>query len=245
MGGDRRRPPWTRGASSTSAGTPTKAVPRIRAPRAEPPADAVPPLVQYHHPGRGCAAVIGGFVYRGARLPQARGRYFYGDTCSGAVWSIRADSRFPKPRREPIGVGQLSSFGEDARGELYLVGRGSGSIFRAHGHADDRARLDLAAAARDPRAAADPVPSPRARLRGDGRRSCRARRRQGTLGGRRRRPGARCRHGRRRSTVACSGSPPTQPRPRRMLDACSAGRTHEVVSGLCLRTADWEELGRA
>lgn len=98
--------------------------------RAEPPADAVPPLVQYHHPGRGCAAVIGGFVYRGARLPQARGRYFYGDTCSGAVWSIRADSRFPKPRREPIGVGQLSSFGEDARGELYLVGRGSRSIFR-------------------------------------------------------------------------------------------------------------------
>ena len=99
-------------------------------PRGTPPPDAVPPLVQYHHPRTGCAAVIGGLVYRGASLPEARGRYFYGDTCSGAIWSIRADSRFPKPRREPIRVGQLSSFGEDARGELYLVGRGSGAIFR-------------------------------------------------------------------------------------------------------------------
>ena len=98
--------------------------------RAAPPPSAVSPLVEYHHPRTGCAAVIGGFVYRGRSLPQARGRYFYGDTCSGAIWSIRAGSRFPKPRREPIGVGQLSSFGEDARGELYLVGRGSGSIFR-------------------------------------------------------------------------------------------------------------------
>ena len=95
-----------------------------------PPPDAVPPLVQYHHPRTGCAAVIGGLVYRGASLPEARGRYFYGDTCSGGIWSIRADSRFPKPRREPIRVGQLASFGEDARGELYLVGRGSGAIFR-------------------------------------------------------------------------------------------------------------------
>ncbi len=88
-----------------------------------------PPYVRYRH-GSGCAAVIGGFVYRGRALPTQRGRYFYGDTCSGAVWSVRTHVTSPRPRREPIGVGQLASFGEDGRGELYLVARGSGTLFR-------------------------------------------------------------------------------------------------------------------
>ena len=74
--------------------------------------------------------MIGGFVYRGRKVPAASGRYFYGDTCSGAVWSIRAGSRFPVPRREPFTIAQLSSFGEDGAGELYLVARGAGAIFR-------------------------------------------------------------------------------------------------------------------
>jgi glucose/arabinose dehydrogenase len=88
-----------------------------------------PAYVRYRH-GSGCAAVIGGFVYRGRTLPTQRGRYFYGDTCSGAVWSVRARVTTPRPRREPIGVGQLVSFGEDASGQLYLVSRGSGTLFR-------------------------------------------------------------------------------------------------------------------
>jgi glucose/arabinose dehydrogenase len=92
------------------------------------PADVEPPLVRYAHPSRGCAAVIGGYVYRGSEIPAARGRYFFGDTCSGRVWSIRASSTAPKPRQEPFTVAQLSSFGEDAAGELYLVSRGDGAV---------------------------------------------------------------------------------------------------------------------
>jgi glucose/arabinose dehydrogenase len=67
-------------------------------------------------------AVAGGFVYRGSAVPAARGRYFYGDNCSGAVWSLRVvGGRARSIRREPITLDGLSSFGEDGRGELYAV----------------------------------------------------------------------------------------------------------------------------
>ncbi len=38
-------------------------------------------------PTQGCS-VTGGYVYRGGDVPAARGRYFYGDYCSGTVWSL-------------------------------------------------------------------------------------------------------------------------------------------------------------
>jgi glucose/arabinose dehydrogenase len=70
-------------------------------------------------------AVAGGFVYRGTAAPAARGRYFYGDNCSGAVWSLRVvGGRARSIRREPLTLDGLSSFGEDGRGELYAVGLG-------------------------------------------------------------------------------------------------------------------------
>ena len=37
----------------------------------------------------GCS-ITGGYVYRGAAVPAAQGRYFYGDYCSGTVWSFPA-----------------------------------------------------------------------------------------------------------------------------------------------------------
>jgi glucose/arabinose dehydrogenase len=76
--------------------------------------------------GDGCS-ITGGFVSRGS-VAAARGRYFYGDYCSGTVWSIKRGSR-PLVRREPFRVENLTSFGEDARGELYLVSH-RGTIYR-------------------------------------------------------------------------------------------------------------------
>ena len=38
----------------------------------------------------GCA-VVGGFVYRGSRLPELYGAYVYGDYCSGKLWALRWD----------------------------------------------------------------------------------------------------------------------------------------------------------
>ena len=67
-------------------------------------------------------AVVGGFVYRGRAVPAARGRYFYGDNCSGTMWSLRVvGGRARSVRRESFRLAGLSSFGEDGRGELYAV----------------------------------------------------------------------------------------------------------------------------
>jgi glucose/arabinose dehydrogenase len=77
----------------------------------------------------GCS-VTGGFVYRGAAVSAARGRYFFGDYCSGRVWSLKvAGGRATGVRLEEARVDELSSFGEDATGELYLTSLG-GSVYR-------------------------------------------------------------------------------------------------------------------
>jgi glucose/arabinose dehydrogenase len=82
------------------------------------------------YPLGGHCAVVGGFVYRGSAVPAARGRYFYGDNCSGAVWSLRVvGGRARSVRREPFRLDGLSSFGEDSRGELYAVTLG-GRLYR-------------------------------------------------------------------------------------------------------------------
>jgi hypothetical protein len=99
--------------------------------RLDPPSPYVPPVAEYSH-DLGCS-VTGGYVYRGSAVASAQGRYFYGDYCSGIVWSLRIDGgQAVDIRREPFQVSSLSSFGEDARGELYLVSHG-GTIYRLGG----------------------------------------------------------------------------------------------------------------
>ena len=88
----------------------------------------VGPVVDYGRDGG--YSVTGGFVYRGAAMPQLRGRYFYGDYGSGYVWSLRLrDGKPVGHRRERFEVEGLSSFGEDLDGELYLVSLG-GTLYR-------------------------------------------------------------------------------------------------------------------
>jgi glucose/arabinose dehydrogenase len=74
--------------------------------------------------------VIGGYVYRGKRVRSARGRYFFGDLCSGVIWSFKVGKR---GRAAPVSTvaGQvlnLSSFGEASDGTLYAVSL-SGFLF--------------------------------------------------------------------------------------------------------------------
>jgi glucose/arabinose dehydrogenase len=92
----------------------------------------VMPVYVYGHGGGNCS-VTGGFVYRGSAVAAARGRYFFGDYCSGLVWSLKiSGGKAQGVRREPFKVSALSSFGEDARGELYLVSQ-NGAIYRLAG----------------------------------------------------------------------------------------------------------------
>jgi glucose/arabinose dehydrogenase len=86
------------------------------------------PILEYDH-SLGCS-VTGGHVYRGTRVGPAYGRYFYGDYCSGIVWSVVVrDGQATDQVRHSFEVSALSSFGEDARGELLLVSL-DGTIFR-------------------------------------------------------------------------------------------------------------------
>ena len=84
------------------------------------PGKLVMPVAQYSH-ARGCS-ITGGYVYRGSAVPAAKGRYFYGDYCSGTVWSLKlVNGAARQIRPEPFTVKSLTSFGEDAAGELYAV----------------------------------------------------------------------------------------------------------------------------
>jgi glucose/arabinose dehydrogenase len=89
----------------------------------------VPPIFEYSLSGDNCS-VIGGFAYRGEQISDARGHYFYGDFCSGFVWSFAVrDGKATDEKRHPFQVASLSSFGEDLDGELYLLSL-DGEIFR-------------------------------------------------------------------------------------------------------------------
>jgi glucose/arabinose dehydrogenase len=74
-------------------------------------------------------SVIGGFVYRGSAVPSARGRYFFSDNCAGRVRSVAARGG-TSVRDEPFRVDGSASFGEDARGELYIVSVQSGNVYK-------------------------------------------------------------------------------------------------------------------
>ena len=81
---------------------------------------------------RGCDAccVIGGFVYRGGRIPDLVGAYLYADYCIGRIVAIRQEAGRVAERRDlGVTVDALSSFGEDTRGHLYAVSL-EGPVYR-------------------------------------------------------------------------------------------------------------------
>lgn len=89
------------------------------------------PVYEYSH-GEGCS-ITGGYVYRGSRFPALSGRYFFADYCNAWVRSFRVvDGAVVELQDHSDDVGALSavsSFGEDAAGELYVVSLG-GTVYR-------------------------------------------------------------------------------------------------------------------
>ena len=120
------------------------------------PAGAVNPIFDYSHGGASvCSnppagftgiAVTGGYVYRGPAT-SLRGRYFFADFGQGDLWSLVFDGSDPAtfdganytslvdhssdPAFTPdVGtIGSISSFGEDASGNLYVLDHGDGEVF--------------------------------------------------------------------------------------------------------------------
>jgi glucose/arabinose dehydrogenase len=87
------------------------------------------PVAEYDH-SLGCS-ITGGYVYRGSRYPALNGVYFFGDYCSGRIWGLRRQDggRWQMALLQESGV-TISSFGEDAGGELYVLNYGDGMIYR-------------------------------------------------------------------------------------------------------------------
>jgi uncharacterized repeat protein (TIGR01451 family) len=88
------------------------------------------PIAEYSHSvGR---SVTGGFVYRGLAYPDLVGRYFYADYVDGLIWSLyqSAPGEWSTPELELDTGLNISTFGEDEDGELYLADYGGGTIRR-------------------------------------------------------------------------------------------------------------------
>jgi uncharacterized repeat protein (TIGR03806 family) len=87
-----------------------------REPSIPPP---IPPVVEY---GRDEGeSITGGYVYRGSALADFRGMYIYGDYVSGHVWALDTEGGRVRHHARVAHVPALSSFGENARGELHAL----------------------------------------------------------------------------------------------------------------------------
>jgi glucose/arabinose dehydrogenase len=81
-------------------------------------------------PRNEASSIIGGHVYRGNAMPSLQGAYVYGDFQSGNVWALR-QSNGQMTSNQLIGyVANISSFGEDQAGEIYICSLYSGQIFK-------------------------------------------------------------------------------------------------------------------
>jgi len=78
------------------------------------------PIFEYSHNDGSCS-VTGGYRYRGVRMPSLRGAYFYGDFCTGKVWVGTESGGAWTSRLLLQTTMQISSFGEDLNGELYVL----------------------------------------------------------------------------------------------------------------------------
>jgi glucose/arabinose dehydrogenase len=88
------------------------------------------PVLEYGH-NQGCS-IAGGYVYRGAAIPDLQGHYFYADFCQGWVRSFRYQDGRPSDQADWPSLrpgGNVPSFGEDAAGELYVLST-NGGVYR-------------------------------------------------------------------------------------------------------------------
>lgn len=87
------------------------------------------PVVDYHHSVGGCS-VTGGYVYRGSALSAWQGVYLYGDYCTGFVWGLlKQGETWQNAQLFSTGL-NISSFGQDANGELYLLDLNTGQVLK-------------------------------------------------------------------------------------------------------------------
>lgn len=87
------------------------------------------PAFSYRQGAQTGASITGGYVYRGEDVPSLIGLYVYGDFVSGRIWGTSQASGWSQRLLVDSGF-RISTFGEDATGELYVADYSSGRIYR-------------------------------------------------------------------------------------------------------------------
>jgi glucose/arabinose dehydrogenase len=92
------------------------------------PTGLVLPLAAYDH-SEGCA-ITGGYVYRGDRYMTLRGVYLYADFCTGRIWGLKRNgAEWQSALLLDTAPANISTFGDDEAGNLYLANYATGEIF--------------------------------------------------------------------------------------------------------------------
>ncbi len=87
-------------------------------------AGLIDPVLEYDH-ANGGRSVTGGVVYRGTTINELQGAYIFGDFTNGKIWYL-ADTNSNTPSAQLLQDSGLniSSFGQDQEGEVYVVNYG-------------------------------------------------------------------------------------------------------------------------
>jgi glucose/arabinose dehydrogenase len=89
------------------------------------------PIFEYNHECH--CSITGGYMYRGSEYLALYGNYFVADYCSGTIWGLFPENDGSWSATTLLDTQYVvSSFGEDANGELYLLDHTQGSIYRLH-----------------------------------------------------------------------------------------------------------------
>jgi glucose/arabinose dehydrogenase len=112
-------------------------------------------------------SITGGYVYRGSAIPNLQGLYFFADFCSHQIWTLRVvDGAATEVTNRTVELAPgggltiewISSFGEDANGELYVCDFYGGEVFKIIPYPTSVESPDLAPEA--PFALGVPSPNP-------------------------------------------------------------------------------------
>ncbi|HEY2325380.1 MAG TPA: PQQ-dependent sugar dehydrogenase [Thermoanaerobaculia bacterium] len=86
------------------------------------------PVLEYSHADGSCS-ITGGYRYRGALFPRLYSTYFYADFCTGKIWAATANGSGFASRLLLDTTMQITTFGEDVNGELYVDDYANGTIY--------------------------------------------------------------------------------------------------------------------
>jgi glucose/arabinose dehydrogenase len=89
------------------------------------------PVDTYAHSNSNGCCIIGGYVYRGAQYKSLFGKYLHSDLCSGRFWSIKDSAGiFKTTILNNFTANQITKFGQDIYGELYVGLREPGLVYK-------------------------------------------------------------------------------------------------------------------